>query len=129
MEKKREIQHFALILGLIMNGFSLYKLYMEHSVHWLIFPGTIILVIGLFVPMWLRIPYAYWMKFAAILSKVMTTLILSLIYFLVLTPIGLLAKIVGKSFLDVKISGNEKSYWRFRKPQQSNNTTHLENQF
>ncbi len=54
-----------------------------------------------------------WFKFGILLSVVISPLIMSLIFFCVVTPLAILAKIVKKDFLnlDKKKNKNKKSYW------------------
>tara|TARA_A100001011_G_scaffold302378_1_gene316076 strand:- start:3962 stop:4342 length:381 start_codon:yes stop_codon:yes gene_type:complete len=51
-----------------------------------------------------------WMKFGLILGKFISPIVMSLVFFLVLTPIALLVRITGKDVLKLKFS-KEKSYW------------------
>ncbi len=54
-----------------------------------------------------------WFKFGILLSVVISPLIMSLIFFCVVTPLAILAKIVKKDFLnlDKKKNKNKKSHW------------------
>ena len=45
----------------------------------------------------------------------MTRVILSLLFYLVVTPIGLIARLSGNQFLDVKMDDSQTSYWNYRK--------------
>ena len=51
-----------------------------------------------------------WMKFGVLLGKVISPMVLGLIYFFVITPIGLLMRLIGKDLLKKNFSNN-KSYW------------------
>ena len=53
------------------------------------------------------------MTFAVILGWVMTRVILSLVFYLIMTPIGLLTRLLGEDFLLLKKSNSE-SYWNNR---------------
>jgi multisubunit Na+/H+ antiporter MnhG subunit len=44
----------------------------------------------------------------------MTRLILGVLFYLIITPIGLTAKLFGKDFIDQKINKGKKSYWNYR---------------
>lgn len=55
-----------------------------------------------------------WMSLALLMGWVSTRVILSALYFLVITPIGLIARITGKKFLDTKIDKKRTSYWNYR---------------
>ena len=54
-----------------------------------------------------------WMVFAAILGWIMTRVILSLVFYLIITPIGLITKMIGEDFLAIK-KKNSDSYWNHR---------------
>ena len=46
---------------------------------------------------------------------IMTRLILGILFFLVITPMAIAAKLFGKDLLDQRINKNKKSYWNYRK--------------
>ncbi len=52
-----------------------------------------------------------WMTAAIIIGWLMTRVILTILFYLVLTPISLLAKILKKDFLDISFNGFNNSYW------------------
>jgi len=60
--------------------------------------------------LWLRL-FRLWMKFAEILSWVMTRLILSAFFFLVLTPVAALMRLFGKRPLDLSFKDRRSTYW------------------
>jgi hypothetical protein len=45
---------------------------------------------------------------------IMTKIIMVIIFYLIVTPLGLAASLTGKEFLDMKIDKNAKSYWVVR---------------
>ena len=51
-----------------------------------------------------------WFKFGIFLGKIISPLIMMLIFFLVVTPIGLFMRIIGKDLLGMKFN-RDKSYW------------------
>ena len=57
-----------------------------------------------------------WLKFGLLLYKVMNPLVLGLLFFVTIMPIGLLMRAFGKDFLRLKIDRNAKSYWIERTP-------------
>jgi len=61
---------------------------------------------------WLKSIYKVWMKLTIPLGWVMTRAILSILFFLVITPIGLVRRIFGKNPLDLKFNREDtNSYW------------------
>ena len=58
----------------------------------------------------LKALYRGWMKFAHVLGWVNTRIILSLVYIIIMTPMALIFKVVGKDPMKRKL-GAEDSYW------------------
>jgi hypothetical protein len=61
---------------------------------WIVF--AVLGVWGLVAPMTLRPVYRIWMRFGLLLSKVMTPLIMGVVFFLVITPVAIVLKIMRK---------------------------------
>jgi hypothetical protein len=57
-----------------------------------------------------------WLKFGLLLYKVMNPLILGLLFFVTIAPIGLLMRAFGKDFLRTRMDPQAKSYWIERTP-------------
>ena len=51
-----------------------------------------------------------WFKFGLLLGKVISAIIMGIIFFLVVTPTALIMRIIGKDLLNLKFN-NKKSYW------------------
>jgi len=88
---------------------------------------------GLFIMSYVAYPvfkpiHIGWMKLAFVLGWFMTRVILSVFYYLILTPIGLILRVTGKDLLDKEINRDAKSYWIKREPAVSDKTR-WENQF
>ena len=54
------------------------------------------------------------MIFAIILGWIMTRVILSLLFYVVFTSIGLTLRFFGKQFLELRWDKSKESYWNFR---------------
>ena len=52
-----------------------------------------------------------WMKFGYLLGAIIAPIVMALIFFGVVTPTGILMKIVGKDLLNLKKKKNKKTYW------------------
>jgi len=52
-----------------------------------------------------------WMKLAHVMGFVMTRVILTVTYVLIIVPTGLIFKLMGKDLLDRKLNKNAESYW------------------
>lgn len=57
-----------------------------------------------------------WLKFGLLLYKVMNPIVLGLLFFVTIMPIGLIMRAFGKDFLRTKIDRDAKTYWIERTP-------------
>src|SRR3989338_1328660 len=78
------------------------------------FLGLLFLLSAQISPSILRPIYKLWMGLAFCLGRFNTRLILIAVYYLLLTPIGLTARLFGKDFLNVKLDRSAKTYWQQR---------------
>jgi hypothetical protein len=126
---KRDLRNFGITIGvvlLILAGFLFWK---ERQLYKLsVTVGVILLASGLTVPSLLKPVYWVWMVFATILGWVMTRLILTVLFYAVITPIGLVSRLFGKQFLERKWSGSTTTYWTYRVNKGSDGRDH-ERQF
>ena len=65
-----------------------------------------------------------WFKFGLLLGRIVSPLVMAIIFFLVVTPIGLLMRILNKDLLNLKFN-KSKSYWIEKNEQKSK----MKNQF
>jgi hypothetical protein len=61
--------------------------------------GALLVVLALVAPVLLAAPHRLWMAFARGMGRVNTAVFLSIIFFLVLTPLGFLMRILGRDEL------------------------------
>ena len=52
-----------------------------------------------------------WVKFGMILGSIVAPIIMGVVFFLVVTPIGLVMRIMGKDLLNKKYDKKKKTYW------------------
>jgi hypothetical protein len=69
-----------------------------------------------------------WFKFGMLLHHVVTPLIMGLLFFLVVTPMGIVMRALGKDFLRLKRGPGVASYWVERTPETDAQTS-MKNQF
>jgi hypothetical protein len=92
-------------------------------------PAVPLLVLGWLVPRSLKAFYLGWMGLALVLGMVVSTVLLTLFFYLVVTPIGLLARMVGKDFLNRRWDSQTPSYWIRRAPEPPKTKAEYEQQF
>tara|TARA_B100001559_G_scaffold287977_1_gene265329 strand:+ start:757 stop:1167 length:411 start_codon:yes stop_codon:yes gene_type:complete len=111
---KKELRSFGITIGIILLIISAILFYYDKSSHQIIaYIGGGFIGLGIIIPILLKPIYILWMTFAVILGWVMTRVILSLVFYLIMTPIGLLTRLLGEDFLLLKKSNSE-SYWNNR---------------
>ena len=76
--------------------------------------AAIFLVLGLAVPAILRPVQRAWMAFAIVLGWVMTRVILVALFYVGITPVALIARLVGKRFIELRFEPERASYWERR---------------
>ena len=74
-------------------------------------PGAILMFAGAVLPRALKWVYIAWMSAAFVLGFVMAHVILTVLFYLLITPIGLVARLAGKDFLQAKLDRSRQSYW------------------
>ena len=77
---------------------------------WSLIMSIIFLVLGLLNSKILNPLNKLWFKFGIILGKIISPLVMGIIFFLVVTPIGLLMRLLNKDLLNLKFNNNS-SYW------------------
>lgn len=111
----KELKQFGFVIGGIIFAVGIFLLYKEKpSYPVLLSLGFLIIVLGLALPKILLPFQKVWMVFAVVLGFVMTRVILSILFYFVITPIGFLAKIFSKRFLDLEFRDSKQSYWNIR---------------
>jgi len=108
----RDLRKFGLMVGGIFLTLGLFFLW-RHPNRTLYFawPGGILMFLGVLAPRALRWIYIAWMSLAFALGFVMAHVILTIFFFLVLTPTGLIARLFGQDFLRLKLERTARSYW------------------
>jgi hypothetical protein len=116
---KKELKKFGITIGIvlaILAGFLLWREKDTYKIFMIISAAFILL--GLILPTILKPLQKAWMILAVVLGWFMTRVILSILFYLVFTTIGLGGRLLGKKFLDLKMDGSRESYWinREKKP-------------
>jgi hypothetical protein len=111
----REWRKFGLLFTAVFLFVATYLLWKGKPLWWAgvvcagVFGGA-----GLLFPSVLRLPHKLWMQFAGILGWVNTRVLLSLFFFVVLTPVGLIMRLFGRDPLAQRMSKEIATYWEKR---------------
>lgn len=114
MNRKSNIgsnRSFGIIFSIIFLIVSLWPILDKENIRiWSLLLSIIFLVLGILNSKILT-PLNYsWYKFGIFLGKVVSPIVMTVIFFGVITPIGLLMKILKKDLLNLKFN-HDKSYW------------------
>lgn len=111
---KRSLRKFGITIGIILIVISI--LFWKTVTLRVLFitTGGILFLSGLIDPVNLKTSYKFWMGFAFALGWLVSRIILTILFIFVMIPIGILAKIFGKSFLDIKWKDGKDSYWIYK---------------
>ena len=77
---------------------------------WSLSISLIFLVLGIFKSKILTPLNKMWFKFGIFIGNIISPIIMGAIFFLIVTPIGLFMRVIGKDLLNLKYNNN-KSYW------------------
>lgn len=109
---RREIRKFAVPIAVLLLAVGLFALWKEKSFAWpLIGFSAGLAAAGCLVPVILRPLYVPWMLLSLVLGWVMTRVLLTFTYFIMMTPIGLVRRLLGKDSLGLSFPGEGDSYW------------------
>ena len=111
----KDLTKFGITVGiaLVIPGCILLFLKRENYPYFL-FCGLVFILSGLVIPRILKPIQKIWLTMAVIIGWFMTRVILSILFYFVLTPIGLILRIFGKKFLELKYEKSQQSYWNYR---------------
>ena len=114
-ETKRDLRKFGLTVGGVLAALAAVLFYFERpsAIYFAIIGGFLILA-GIIYPKILKLLNKVWMSLAIVLGFIMSRVILTVLFYLVLTPISFLAKLVGKKFMVLKYDKSAKTYWEKR---------------
>ena len=111
---RKDLKNFGVTIGfiLLMIGAFLFIREKDSCIYFFSI-GSILITLGGITPVILKPIYKIWMTFAVIIGWIMTRVILSVLFFSIITVIGIFTRLIGKDFLNLKPKNNE-SYWNIR---------------
>ena len=116
---KSDWKKFGITMGIILSIIGFFLLWKKNNnYNYILFLAAAFFITGLILPSILSPIYKAWMALAVVMNFIMTRVIMAVIFYLIVTPTGLIAFLTGKKFLDMKIDKNAKSYWITREKTQ-----------
>jgi hypothetical protein len=105
-------RNFGIVFFFVFLIISAYPLLNDDEIrYWSLFISLIFLLLGLINSRLLTPLNKAWVRFGLMMGTIVNPIIMSLIFFLVVTPTGYLLRLIGKDVLHLK-KNDDKSYWK-----------------
>jgi len=117
---------FGLVFAAVFTIIGFYPLWYNENIRlWACIIAFIFLFFGIFFPKILIVPNKLWFKLGLLLGAIVAPIVMGMIFFLTVTPIGIIMRLFGKDVINQKIKKNAKSYWIKR----NKSVSSMKNQF
>ena len=125
IKNKTTNRSFGIVFFIVFLIISLWPLLNNDQVrYWALIVSILFLLLGIINSKVLTPLNKIWFKFGILLGKIVSPVVLAIIFFLVVTPTGLIMRMLGKDLLKLKKNKN-KTYWI----KKENNLSNMKNQF
>jgi hypothetical protein len=132
LTERRRLRDFGLLVGAVLLCWGGLRLWRGRSYGaGMMAAGAALALLGLALPGVLRLPFRVWMALGHVLGALNTRLLLSLTFWLMVVPLGLLRRLFSGSALAAKrrdLPGGGKSYWT-ETPRDERGPKHFDNMF
>ena len=125
VQNKSTNRSFGVVFFIVFLAIGIYPILNGGEIrYWSLIISIIFLILGILNSKVLTPLNKIWFRFGIFLGKIISPLVMAIIFFFVVTPIGLLMRFIGKDVLNLKFN-NDKSYWIEQKGPKSK----MKNQF
>ncbi|MDH5739402.1 MAG: SxtJ family membrane protein [Nitrospira sp.] len=124
----KDLRQFGLLIGGVFTVIGLWPVVFRSELPrlWAMALGSLLIVLGGLVPQSLKQVHGGWMKLGHILGSINTRIILGIIYYLLITPMGLVMRLMGKDPMHRALTQGTDTYRIVRAPRPRH---HMRNQF
>ena len=118
-------RNFGIVFSIVFLIIAIWPILNQNEIRiWSMIISLIFLILGLINSKFLSPLNKAWFKFGLILGSIIAPVVMGIVYFLVVTPTGLIMKALGKDILGLKRNKNN-TYWL----EKDNSNNNLKNQF
>jgi nitrate reductase NapE component len=111
-KKKNTNRSFGILFFIVFSIISIWPILSGGELRlWSFIVAIIFLIMGITKSRFLTPLNIAWIKFGELLGVIISPLIMGLVYFLVVLPIGILMRVLGKDLLSLKFNKNIETYW------------------
>lgn len=83
---------------------------------WSLIISGVVLVVTVAAPALLTLPNRLWLRLGLLLNRVISPVVLAFMFYVVVTPMGLLMRMFAKDFMRLRHDASAESYWIKRDP-------------
>ena len=117
---------FGIVFFVFFLIISLFPLFKDGNIRiWAMVLAIIFLILGLLNSTILNPLNKIWIKFGILLGTIISSILMGIVFFVVVTPTSLIMRILGKNLLGLKKDNTKRSYWLER----SSIKSKMKNQF
>jgi hypothetical protein len=124
----KDLRQFGLLVGGVFSVIGSWPVVFrsEPPRLWAMILGSLLIVLGAVVPQSLKQVHHGWMKIGHVLGAINTRILLGIIYYLLITPMGLVMRLMGKDSMHRTLAKETTTYRVVRAPR---SPQHMRNQF
>lgn len=128
VDQNKELRTFGLLVGGIFLAIGLWPAIVrgDNMRLWALGLGGGLASLGAAFPMSLKHIHAVWMKVGHMLGAINTKILLGIVFYGLITPMGLIMRLVGKDFMGLTFASDASTYRVVRK---ARSHAHMKNQF
>lgn len=103
---------FGIVFAVVFSLIGLYPYFSGGTVRtWALLVALVLLLLALFAPRALAIPNKLWFRLGLWIGAVVAPVVMALVYFLTVVPVGLIFRLLGKDLLRQKLDQQVDTYW------------------
>ena len=114
--KKSSERSFGIIFAAFFAIICFYPILQENSIKlWALLISIILFLLSFIFPKIFIIPNRLWFKLGILLGAIIAPIVMALLYLFIITPTGIIMRLLNRDLLNQKINRSKKSYWIKRK--------------
>ena len=108
---KKQLREFGIVMGVFFGILGGLLFWRHRHYLWAVSASSFFFAFGFFLPQALKPLQKAWMALAVLIGFVMSRVILTVLFFLVLSPLALVSRLFGKIYLDLAFRKSGPTYW------------------
>ena len=110
-------REFGTVFTIVFAILGFYPLLHGQKIRWALIPIAVLLfLLTILAPGLLRPLAKLWQKFGTLMHKIVSPVVMALMYFAIFSPFALLLRMAGKKFLKLNWEKSAATYWEIRNP-------------